>query len=796
MTRGHAALAAADAPALAVRLPGVAAALRLATDVAPMVALYVGIERALAVSCRLPEAAYTGPVIAAGLLRRVAGQPLALVAVAALVALGLWRREPVLRAWSELEHGRALRWLVSGIALFFAWAFSSYDTNLYFDRAHLADRALLLALAACVVWRPVFVAAFLPLLVAMVWQFEYPLGGYSWTDKSAPFRALVFFLAGFLWLAVRGERRTGALLFGIGALVAGHYWVPGLEKLRLGWLAHGHLHHLTLAAWENGWLVSLDADRIAALVRALAWFDPWLQAFTLVAEAGALFFFWRREVALGLLAAWALLHAGIFVTSGICFWKWMLLDAALFAVIWRLPRESAQRIFGPGPLLVSLPLVLFAWSWCAPVRLGWYDTRLAYTYRYEATGVSGARYRLAASFFAPFDLQFAQNRFDYLTRTPALVSTYGNTQDAGIANALLAARDADTVFALEARMGRVLYDERRSARLDAFLVRYLSAWNRRGMERQWYAALGAPLHIRTAPREPAYRGQEPIARLAIERVTTLWNGERLEEIRVERVRELAIDAGSAARAGDVAGGGGVRAQRAIEPEEQRREQQGDAERGQPHDRVAQEAAARQTDQRHKAGDQRAVAANDADLLEAAQQVPQAVLGEAVEVVRRLVDLEQERRAEEHAPAGGEHAVDLGERGVRSGDVLEHLEQQHRVEAGVGEAAEVLDVGHHVGRARGIHVHVDDAGVAEARHARGQGTAGADVQHARLAGLRVERGQLALEPLGELRAAEAVRGVDHALRVAEPAHCDRHAPAQAEAHARSPQRRPMLAPRSA
>jgi hypothetical protein len=74
--------------------------------------------------------------------------------------------------------------------------------------------------------------------------------------------------------------------------------------------------------------------------------------------------------------------------------------------------------------------------------------------------------------------------------------------------------------------------------------RFLVVRNRHGAAHSGLHALSPPLHIWTAAREPAYAGQGPVERLLVDRVTTLWDGERLLELRVERVRELAIDPGS------------------------------------------------------------------------------------------------------------------------------------------------------------------------------------------------------------------------------------------------------------
>jgi hypothetical protein len=76
---------------------------------------------------------------------------------------------------------------------------------------------LLLALALLACWRPVFLLGFAPLLLAGVFQFEYSLEGFSWTDKNAP----LLFLAWFVWLYL-GARATmeGRCLPRMGLYVA------------------------------------------------------------------------------------------------------------------------------------------------------------------------------------------------------------------------------------------------------------------------------------------------------------------------------------------------------------------------------------------------------------------------------------------------------------------------------------------------------------------------------------------------------------------------------------------------
>jgi hypothetical protein len=531
-----------SAPLPAARARRAGSGVWIALGAAPLAALFALVEPRLSWVCHLPEASYFEPVIAAQLAQRFVSHRIALAAIAAVAALVALRRAELWRGWRELEHGRALRLLIGGLALAFAWTFSTYQPNFYFGQTHALDRALLVAFALLTCWRPAFLLLFLPELLAVIWQFDTPLGGYSFTDKNAPLRVLILFLVWFLGLAAVRGRRTEPFVFAALCLVAAHYWIPALEKLQLGWLGHGHLHHLTLAAWQNGWLASLDRSQITAIALGVAKGELFTLGFTIAAEAGALFFLLRRGVALALLGSWILLHAGIFATSGIFFWKWMLLDVGLFAVLVAIGPDAAARIFGPLPLLCSLVLITGAAYWCPPVRLGWYDTRVADTYRYTAIGESGAAYPLAASFFAPYDMTMAQNRLGYLSRRPVLVSTYGMTQTREIAEHLFEVTELAEVETLEARFGVVQHDPARALRFDAFARRALAAKAGPGTARPWYTVLHPPIHIQTAPRGPALPRAERVERLIVERVTTLWDGERFDEVRVERVRELALGA--------------------------------------------------------------------------------------------------------------------------------------------------------------------------------------------------------------------------------------------------------------
>jgi hypothetical protein len=82
----------------------------------------------------------------------------------------------------------------------------------------------------------------------------------------------------------------------------------------------------------------------------------------------------------------------------------------------------------------------------------------------------------------------------------------------------------------------------RALEFDTFARRALAAKTGTRARRPWYTVLHPPIHIHTAPRGPSLPRGERVHRLIVERVTTLWDGEAFREVRVERMRELALDA--------------------------------------------------------------------------------------------------------------------------------------------------------------------------------------------------------------------------------------------------------------
>lgn len=512
-----------EAVRLGARIGGITAALYLA-------------ETALLRVTRLPVADYERPVLAVAWIRHLLSHPATLTAAvlaACTVGLMAWKRTLGPR-WEDVELGKRLRVLALLAAALLGWTYATYPFNAYYGQVHAADRVLVVMGVALLAWRPVFIWVFLSTLLVVVWQFAMPLGGFSWAEPLLLVRVLVVLGIAYLARASVGRIRSADVLFILFALVASHYWVPGVGKLQLvGWLTDDHLYYLLPSTYANGWLRFLEPTTIDRLTGILAAVDVPLKAFTLVAEAGALFALARRGLLRAFLVGWAILHAGIFLTTGFFFWKWMLLEAALL-VLFAGPKRVPLPIFSRAHFGLSLVLIGGGALWFRPVKLAWRDVPVSYTYRFEAEAADGTRHLLSARFFEPYGYQFTIGGFSYVLDVPRLPISGGGVMQNGIAAATEGVRTLEELQHLEEARDRQTYNERRAERLDAFLRTFIAG--RRAHEASSWAYLEAPPLLWTFPYRPSLPADAEIERVVISHVTSLYGDGRYQEVRVEPVR--------------------------------------------------------------------------------------------------------------------------------------------------------------------------------------------------------------------------------------------------------------------
>jgi hypothetical protein len=494
----------------------------------------------IAFACgHLPASVYDRPVIGLGALGHAA--PLIMLSGSVLAVTVFHGR---LR-WQAMELGTLVRWLALANCVALAWAYSTYPYNYWLDRSHDLDRFLLFVLPWLVLWHPGFLGVFLAQAYLMAGQFNEPLQ-YSWTDKLLLFEVLLLLFV-FVWLTL--ATRRGLLPFVAAALclVALYYVVPAGGKLALGWLSRNDQANIVLSAWhQNGWLDGLGAVGRSRVVAVVQWTAPLLKLATLVCEIGVVIMLAHRRVAVGLLAGCVAMHLGIMLTTGIFFWKWIVLDASLAAVVLWLPAVDTRRLFGPVQAAVGIGIVavLFVVH-RRPVILAWYDSPMAFQFRIEAVGAGGTSYEVTPAMLAPYDLPFAQGRFYFLTDIPMLVDCLGSTPRWDMLQALEGARTADDLAAIRRVSGSPRTDAASAERYEQLLQRFFRH-EQTPRATSWMSRLPAPpQHIWTAPHrgdgQPAYHGQDAIETVRVRLREALFPDRQLHLVGDEVIRVIRLD---------------------------------------------------------------------------------------------------------------------------------------------------------------------------------------------------------------------------------------------------------------
>lgn len=324
-----------------------------------LLVLFTILNRGLLSPWRLTEDAYRHPVIFLSTLVQLLQPSIRSVLVAGIVLLLCFRYKLLWFCWSVFPDGRRIRIIVGVCACLLSWIYSTYDYNHFFAHGHLIDRALLVALSLAILWRPVFVLPFLLVLWPMVGQFDVPIGGLSWAIPFLPARILLLFAASLLLGLINGKWQTFSFMFLLLCIVAGHYLPAGLGKLEIGWFVHDQLYYLLPTTYANGWLGFLEPSTIDSITRLQSYANWPLKLLTIVAECGSVFFLWRHQTIKWFLGVWIAFHVGIFFTSGICFWPWVVVDLTLLLLVWK------QPLWGPnqfGRLHFVLSVLLIATS--------------------------------------------------------------------------------------------------------------------------------------------------------------------------------------------------------------------------------------------------------------------------------------------------------------------------------------------------------------------------------------------------------------------------------------------------
>ena len=510
-------------------------------------ALFLVMEPILFVVRALPREVYDAPSIFGAAL--FSSPAFAAGCGLSLLAFSLAPR----RAWWRLPPPARRFWLPAAVAvLAVTWHLTTLEFNWALDRSFAPDRVLLAALAVASVMHPAFLAAFVVAAHAFTGQLNIPPMRFSWLDTNVLFHVM---LAVFLWTTLhdlRVPRRLAAsgrlhIPAGSGwALLLGvfgaWYFLPALGKMRIGWLQNEETSNLFFNVYEQfGWLGFLDPALHLALGQWIDRLSPLLQLIGVLTETVVILLFVSRRITIGILAMCLSMHLMIFGMTGILFWKWAVVLAAIIFVFARIGRENWRRAFPRATMLTATAsiIVIYALVGARPSILAWYDSALVYRFTMEATGESGTRYELMPAQLGPYDSRFVQSRFYFLTDTPRLVDGHGALWNLTAYRAIGEAETKEEILAVIDEHGAPEVAPEKRAALADMLARFLDATHEYpGGFPMDLRPVKAPQHLWAYQRRdaalPRYHFQEPLDSLSIHLVQRHRQGDRYVVISEER----------------------------------------------------------------------------------------------------------------------------------------------------------------------------------------------------------------------------------------------------------------------
>jgi hypothetical protein len=454
--------------------------------------------------------------------------------------------------WEQWENGKALRNLVMTLLVVLAWAGATFDYNVYLDHGHFLDRLLLVVLTALCWKYPLAVPLAVKWVHVMLKESYVPIPADDF-DFRAVHEVLVVFSV-FVWVSPSKRFRSEHfLLLGVAAW-ASYYYAAGVAKVFYGpdwsWVVDNHLSNLSVGGHVRGWLGFISDETFLAMNDVARKLDYSLAVFTLVFELGALAcFFINRRIAQVWFALAIAFNFGIFVMTGIFFWKWIATNAAFLVFASRGGTPMYDRIcrhllvIGFGILLVYFSM---GRTYFFPqIGVAWYDTRLVENYTIHAIGESGKQYLVSPSFLTPMEMHFVQGRLCYVTTEKSLTSIYGTTGSQSVLTRLESLEKPEDALELLHR-GRTCFDAQQDKRLEDFFVRYFRNLNERGRPHRWLSWIGRPTHLWVQPRGELYDMQEPVDRIEIWREVIVHHDDALHSLEKKRVREIAIRPAAAA----------------------------------------------------------------------------------------------------------------------------------------------------------------------------------------------------------------------------------------------------------
>lgn len=506
-----------------------------------LLTVYILLDRILSGPfTRLPESAYYQPAIFLSVIKTVITEPVLLVLALLTTGIVIYRWSVFTTTWKGIEFPGGLRIFAVIVSIVMSFACATYDFNLLLDQYHHLDRLLLVLMIPLIYWRPIFLVPYIILATAYIAQYSLVIGGYSWAQFSMLKGLLLLVISTLVLRSVIQRNWTVEFLLIAVCFIASHYWIAGFGKYELDWHHLNEIQRLLPNTYGNGWLPFLNVSEVSAIARDLATFNIPLRVGTLVLEWGVLFVLWRRTSLQVFLICWIIFHCSVFATSGIFFWKWILLELSLLVVLRFLPEKLLSDLFTSKNFLLSILLIASSVFWSGATKLAWLEMPMSYVYRFKAITQDGKTYDLPPAFFSPYDYQFSLGNFSYLSNHPTLPIVWGGCHCPELLEFANEARSPQDVLDLELHHGVIRYDAAMVEQFDRFIQQFAGSYNRNGGKPGLYESVKAPRQIWTFPHNTNMPDGSVIQQISVQQVLTFFDDQKYAEIAVRETRKVII----------------------------------------------------------------------------------------------------------------------------------------------------------------------------------------------------------------------------------------------------------------
>lgn len=393
------------------------------------------------------------------------------------------------------ELPKTVQILFYGTILILVWSFSLYEYNYYFDSWQYIDRILLVILATISIYNPYLSVFFIMQACLISRQFSFPnFFIYSFTDKQIIFDTLlliwIFLIAKF---TLPNKIKYEYLLIIFFAIIGNWYFQAGMGKWSLNWRESNHLVNLLASCASYGWDGFGLSSKLSLL---LTRFNVEINILTLIIEIlFPLLIMVNKTFTKLVLFGFISFHISVFLVGGIFFWKWIILEilALVGMLFWKL---DFLNIYKKKLLTTYILILAISPSIFRSTRLAWFDSGLTYLYSFYLVDEASDRIRLDASFFSPYDLPFAQNRFHFIDDNLKLSGTFGATKEIEVVqfiNDNYPEVNGNEFNDLKDKYGKSYYDPIYLEKFKKFLYEFIS--NKLEGDKKVISYLDPPMHI-------------------------------------------------------------------------------------------------------------------------------------------------------------------------------------------------------------------------------------------------------------------------------------------------------------